>query len=292
MKKPDNHLLLLLFVTLFLFKPVLGQDAGEKLFKKNNCHTCHTINKGPLVGPDLKNITTKRDEDWLIEFIKSPQRMINNKDSIAVALYEKYNKVMMPNNELSDEEIKSILKYIENFEDTPSKEVAKDTASDTTGGITKPLFSSNNIETGKILFTGQVGFFNNGPSCISCHNVNTQPGLMGGNMAKDLSKSFANMGEAGIKAILKNPPFPVMKEAYKKSPLMESEIHNLTAYLEFASRKTTNKKANTGIGLAYKLLIAGMAGAGFILLALRLIWPDRHEKTINHTIYSRQLKTE
>ena len=38
--------------------------AGEQAFK-TKCAACHTIGGGKLVGPDLKEVTTRRDDAWL-----------------------------------------------------------------------------------------------------------------------------------------------------------------------------------------------------------------------------------
>lgn len=85
---------------------------GEKLFKAN-CSSCHTIGKGLLVGPDLKAVTNKYPEDWLIKWIRSSQTLVKSGDPNAVKIFERYNKSIMPDNSLSDEQIKNILSYID-----------------------------------------------------------------------------------------------------------------------------------------------------------------------------------
>lgn len=85
-------------------------SAGASLFK-GNCVQCHAINE-QVVGPAMKDIHEKRETDWLISWIRNSQRMIQNGDPTAVAVYEEFNKTVMPAFPFSDEEILSILAYI------------------------------------------------------------------------------------------------------------------------------------------------------------------------------------
>ena len=100
---------------LFLFSSIIsfGQTAeAEKNFQV--CKACHTIGGGRLVGPDLKGITSQRDEEWLIKWIQNSQAMVQAGDPEAVKIFEEFNKIPMPNNDLTPEQIKDILKYIDN----------------------------------------------------------------------------------------------------------------------------------------------------------------------------------
>ncbi|MCB0429847.1 MAG: cytochrome c, partial [Flavobacteriales bacterium] len=50
------HLLLFLMITGVSVSQ--AQPNGEEIFKAN-CKSCHTIGKGPLIGPDLKDVETR-----------------------------------------------------------------------------------------------------------------------------------------------------------------------------------------------------------------------------------------
>lgn len=84
---------------------------GEKIFKQN-CGACHTVGKGKIVGPDLKGVTVRRTEAWLLKFIKSSQTMVKSGDKTAVALFNENNKIPMPDQNLSPQQIKDVLAYI------------------------------------------------------------------------------------------------------------------------------------------------------------------------------------
>ena len=106
--------LCLLLFALFC-KPVPGQadgaPAGEQLFM-DHCASCHQIGR-ELTGPDLSYIQDKRELDWLVSFIKNPQAMISSGDALAIEIYNNYEQVEMPANNLSEQEILAVLGYIQ-----------------------------------------------------------------------------------------------------------------------------------------------------------------------------------
>lgn len=92
---------------------------GEYLFR-NRCSACHTIGGGDIrnakyrqIGPDLFNVTMQRDREWLERWIAEPDAMLEEKDPLAVALFEQWDRVPMPNMRLSEKDVHSILGYIE-----------------------------------------------------------------------------------------------------------------------------------------------------------------------------------
>lgn len=90
-------------------------EIGEELFKLN-CSSCHSQNlRTTLTGPPLGNVTLNRGKEWLIQFTKNSMQMISAGDSIAVCVYQQYNKSVMTGFEhLSDSAIASIYEYIAN----------------------------------------------------------------------------------------------------------------------------------------------------------------------------------
>ncbi len=85
---------------------------GQVLFK-NRCAACHTIGKGDRIGPDLKGVTSRRDRAWLFRFIAAPDQMRARKDPIAIDLLAKYNKVLMPNLNLTRAEVGDLISFLE-----------------------------------------------------------------------------------------------------------------------------------------------------------------------------------
>src|SRR5262249_56333224 len=80
---------------------VSNDQAGQILFKRI-CAPCHTIGVGDRVGPDLRDVTARRDRAWLTSFIRNPKKMFADKDPIVLALAEKFPRVPIPPLRFSD----------------------------------------------------------------------------------------------------------------------------------------------------------------------------------------------
>jgi mono/diheme cytochrome c family protein len=98
-------------------KPAAPADPevveGAKLYRQY-CAACHKVNS-KLIGPPMAGIHEKyADEmDWLYAYIRNSSQLVQEGDPKAVALYEEWDKqVMPPFPMLSDEQIDLMLKYI------------------------------------------------------------------------------------------------------------------------------------------------------------------------------------
>lgn len=116
----------LIIIALVAFENSQGQNAlnGEKLFK-TSCSVCHTVGKGKSVGPDLIKVTSRRNEKWLVSWIKSSQKMVKANDPVAVKVFNENNKQVMPDANLTDEQIKDVLSYIKNLSVPAAKPAVK-----------------------------------------------------------------------------------------------------------------------------------------------------------------------
>jgi len=91
-------------------------SQGESLFR-TRCAACHEIGRTPGAvikpGPNLMDVTVRREHDWLVRWIKEPDVMLEEKDPIATELFEAYNKLPMPNLRINDNEVDMLLDFIE-----------------------------------------------------------------------------------------------------------------------------------------------------------------------------------
>ncbi len=87
-------------------------SKGEDLFRFR-CASCHSLGNEDGLGPGLLGVTQRRDKAWLTRWIKTPDKLLAEKDPIAVALYNRYNKIQMPNLRLNDAEVEALIKYME-----------------------------------------------------------------------------------------------------------------------------------------------------------------------------------
>jgi mono/diheme cytochrome c family protein len=118
---------------------------GEQMFR-TRCVTCHSLNGKQLagaLGPDLLGVTQRREEQWLLDWLKAPDQMLKKQDPIAMSLYKQYNNLAMPNMRLNKEEAQVLLEYI-NDETQRLKGDLKQTNSEITetsvdaGNVNKP----------------------------------------------------------------------------------------------------------------------------------------------------------
>ena len=87
-----------------------SQD-GASIFKKN-CAVCHTIGKGKIVGPDLIGMDKKHDIKWLVKWVKSSQSLVKKNDPKAVQIFNDNNKMIMPDQALTDDEVKAVVAFV------------------------------------------------------------------------------------------------------------------------------------------------------------------------------------
>jgi len=122
-------------------------SRGEQIFR-TRCASCHSVTGHELaeaLGPDLLNISNRREQQWLFNWLKAPDQMLENKDPIAIALYKKYNNLVMPNMRLNKQEVQALLKYIDDetlrLQANSEQTVAKTSASEDMTGVSIELLS-------------------------------------------------------------------------------------------------------------------------------------------------------
>jgi mono/diheme cytochrome c family protein len=277
--------ILLYPVSLLLFfmnYSLQAQNTGEEIFK-SVCSACHTINMGRKVGPDLSRVYQIRKNEWMIRFIRSSQRFIKSGDTAAIAIYEEYNKIPMPDNNLSDEQIISVIEYIKTSDKkaAASAPVHKGNDSLASAGLIPEvpiasldtLYTSETTANGRSLFYGYKPFANGASPCISCHNINDHSILGGGKLARDLTGAYTKLGAAGIRAIITDPPFPAMKAAMVNHNLSENEVQAITSLLKSVGDQKYISSIRDSAGLFFFSL--GFVFALFLLAFIYIIYDNR-----------------
>jgi mono/diheme cytochrome c family protein len=114
LKKPTSYFLAL-FSFLLAFSvsttSLQAQEDGEKLFK-SYCASCHSPGANQLIGPGLAGVYDKYEKEWLYKWIKNSSALIATGDAQAIAVYEQYNKVIMPAQPVTNIQIDAILDYL------------------------------------------------------------------------------------------------------------------------------------------------------------------------------------
>lgn len=170
-------------------------DFG-KLVSEYACFGCHTMNgRGRLIATDLTIEASKTQRGWLENYFKIPY-------SIRPILTER-----MPNLYLNDEEIKTIVEYMEKMliVDSLERNVTMD---------------DSKIEKGKGLFYEKFG-------CQSCHQV----GSSGGYVGPVLDKVSQRLKPGWIYYWLKNPQSLIPGTIEPNYKMTDEEADAITAYL-------------------------------------------------------------
>lgn len=261
-----SKLFLLLLAMIGLIYPSTASSSNEKAVKGENiyvqkCVSCHTIGGGKTIGPDLKDVTTMRNREWIVRFISEPDKVLAEKDPIATKLLNEYNNIPMPNMGLSESEADDVVAYLEAGQAAtqPSRAPAQSVPSP---AETLP----GNAITGRALFTGSIPFKNGGSSCIACHSI---AGITaGGTLGPDLTLTYSKYGEAGVVLVLASIPFPTMNPIYSNHPLTLQEQVNLMAFLQ----QSAPEQPTPVLSLLVVISLIGMVG---ILLLSHFIWRHR-----------------
>lgn len=110
----------ILTLNLFLLSTLSSfAEDGAAIFK-TKCTACHSIGKGVVVGPDLKDVHNRYDEKWLGEWIHSSQGMVKKNDAKAVELFKKFNQIPMPDQDINEADLSSLLAFIKTESEKPA----------------------------------------------------------------------------------------------------------------------------------------------------------------------------
>lgn len=86
---------------------------GKTTFE-NLCSACHKLDR-KFIGPKMMGVTEIRSPEWIMNMILNPEEMIQ-KDPIAKQLLLESNMAVMANQNLTEEEARSILEYFRSLD--------------------------------------------------------------------------------------------------------------------------------------------------------------------------------
>jgi mono/diheme cytochrome c family protein len=82
---------------------------GEAI-ASSKCFSCHKLSAEKLVGPGWKGVTERRTPYWIMNFITSPDPMINKDPELQAQL--ELCLVRMPNQNLSDDDARQVVEFM------------------------------------------------------------------------------------------------------------------------------------------------------------------------------------
>ncbi len=241
-----------------------AQEAAD--FFRQNCVSCHTVGGGRLTGPDLKNVTQRKEREWLVEFLQNPQAMMEKGDPYALKLQQEARGVVMPAiSGMSKERAQALLAMVEAESKLPKSQFVGMQISD------RP-FTGYDVAQGNAIFLGERRLVNAGPACISCHTVKATAALGGGRLGPDLTRVYERLqGRKNLAAWLFAPATPTMSTVFKQHALKPEEILPLVAFFEDSARR--GGQDDSAARLNFFLL--GLGGAALGLVAMDAAWKKR-----------------
>ena len=269
MFKVSQYLLFAVFSSQLLgfSSAVSAQDTPD--YFKANCMSCHTIGGGPLAGPDLKNVETKKggkDRAWLINFMMDPKGVIASGDQYADRIKRESNNVTMPTlpglNKARAEKLLDLIAAESKLKKSQFEGIK----------FSNKPFTVKDVANGKNIFLGLTAMEKGGTSCVSCHSMYDISALGGGRLGPDLTKVYGRLkGRKGLSTWLVAPGTETMLPIFKKHPLNKDEIHALVAYFDSSAKETPSQPGTSRT----MFFLFGLVGAAVVIFLFDFLWKWR-----------------
>ena len=253
----------------FLFLvPAVGWSQDSPDFFRQNCMNCHTIGGGRLTGPDLKNVSERKDREWLIGFMMDPKSAIDRGDPYALKIFEESRNVSMPMLPgMTRERCENLLDLI-GAESQLAESQFKGLQ------ISNQPFTDADRAKGRQIFRGRKRLEAGGAACIGCHSMHDLSALGGGRLGPDLTNVYERLkGRQALSAWLVAPATETMQPIFKKHPISRDEIHALVAYFEASAGESPAQPASSRMAL----LLMGLLGAVAVVFGFDAVWKRRFD---------------
>lgn len=249
-----------------------GQTMADQF--KRNCANCHWIGGGRLIGPDLRNVSDRKERDFLVRFILNPKAMLDAGDPYIMKLKEESKGAIMTNVPgMTRDMAQALLDFIDLESKLDSSQFMG------TPAALAP-YSDSIAQIGLRLFNGEQHLANSGPACFSCHAINTRgSGLigssnLGGQLGPELTGVFERLrGRAAITAWMSSPPTETMRSVFKDRQLEEAEAAQLAMFFESVSGQTGYSLDDSMEWIM--MIMLGLIVGGLGLSAFGGLWKDR-----------------
>ena len=210
--------------------PQVGDPAAADFMMK--CAGCHTIGRGKLTGPDLKDAAAWKPAD-LMPKIKTMEKKVGP---------------------LTEEEVTALAKFLKDPK-VDERIIAQEAR---LAAEEEAKYEKGNANKGADLFYGRVTLTHGGLACASCHRL----GEWGGAFGPNLSGTFAKMGMTPLISACEKTQFREMDAAYRGHPITHQEAIHLAKFLETGKPSPAEDPAPNQVAGA--ALVAGLLGLGGI----------------------------
>jgi cytochrome c2 len=253
-------------VACFVATAVIASSDPAAAYFRQNCMSCHTIGGGRLVGPDLKDVESRKDRAWLLQFVVNPKQFLDGGDPYAAKLREESRGAVMPNiSGLDMPKAEALLDLIGKESKLPKSQFSGLNIGD------QP-FTNRDIANGRAIFHGTRRLKNGGPSCLACHSVEGLVSLGGGRLGPDLTKVFERMqGRKNLASWLQAPATLTMRPLFVNNALTNDEIVALVAFLEQEAKRPPEAQQTSTLSFFF----LGLGGSVLGFIGADTIWRKR-----------------
>ena len=109
---------------------------GQTIFAQQ-CGACHNFRRDGI-GPQLGGLLSSVSSEWVAKFVKNPQSVIESGDERAHLLFEKYKTVMPSFQNMSEEDLRSVIAFL-NTKEAPDPTNSKFDPNALTNPIPEPI---------------------------------------------------------------------------------------------------------------------------------------------------------
>lgn len=219
-----------------------------------------------MTGPDLKNVTQKKDRAWLVRFLVDPKTVIESGDPYALQLKDEARGIIMPTFPgMTPQRAQALLNMID-VESKLEKSEFQGVK------LSERPFTPADIVMGRDIFLGKVRLKNGGTQCVSCHSVQGLGGFGGGGLAPDLTTVMERYGgRKTLSTWLTAPATPTMQSLFKPHPLDPEEVLPLVALFQSTLERNPEDPSTARLNF----VLVGIGGALLVLALFDVLWNKR-----------------
>jgi mono/diheme cytochrome c family protein len=200
-------------------------NRGRELLADMNCVGCHRlegIDRPVMIGPDLTNIGTKVNREWIYKWLKEPRTVVDSNGNTTATGYETEEEPRMPQFRLNEQELKALSAYLSSLKSHPIEPYKLD-----------PRVVAAWEKKADLTQQGEVRFRQ--MFCTTCHSLAvTRAGeikLIGGDIGPELTKVGSKVNPDWLVAWLRDPQSYLPHALMPRYQWSDEDLFKVTRYI-------------------------------------------------------------
>ena len=198
---------------------------GRELLAELNCQGCHRlpgIERPVMLGPDLTNIGTKVNREWIYKWLKEPRTIVDKDGNVTVNGYETEEEPRMPKFRLTETELRGLSGYL-SVQKAKALVPYKIDARVVTAWSKHPEL----ISQGELRFRQMF--------CSTCHSLAVRRAgetkLIGGDIGPELTKVGSKVNPDWLIAWLRDPQGYLPHTRMPRYGWSDEDLYKVTQYI-------------------------------------------------------------